>query len=61
MYQVVIERFDEEFEIMEECLNLEDALESAKKIPREDYKSLRIDKIDEKGNLVKVIILQINN
>lgn len=54
MFVVIIENHDEEFEIIEdEILNLSTAIEIAKKIPIETYKTIEIDLIDPNGRVLK--------
>lgn len=58
-YQVVIEDWEEEFEIIEETNDLEKAISFIKQVPIETYKTIRIDELDENDKLIKVIEIEV--
>ena len=59
-YQVVIENFDEDFELIEEIEDLEKAIEFVKKYPREKYKAIMLYKVDTKtGKHIKEIEIEV--
>ena len=58
-YQVVIENFDEEFELIEELDKLDEAVEFVKHYPREKYKAIMIYLIDENGRRIKEIEIEV--
>ena len=54
MFVVIIENYDEEFEIIEDEISyLSTAIEIAKKVPIETYKAIEIDLIDPNGRVLK--------
>lgn len=55
VYRIMIENFDEEFEIIDETTFLEDAMLIAKNYGKEKYKVIWIEELDKYGNLVKEI------
>lgn len=55
VYRIMIENFNEEFEIIDETTFLEDAMFIAKNYGRERYKAIWIEELDKDGNLVKEI------
>ena len=55
VYRIMIENFDEEFEIIDETTFLEDAMLIAKNYGREKYKVIWIEELDKYGNVVKEI------
>ena len=55
VYRIMIENFNEEFEIIDETTFLEDAMLIAKNYGREHYKVIWIEELDKDGNLVKEI------
>ena len=59
MFEVVIENINEEFEVIYETERLDDAIEFAKKTPKETYKSIRIDMIGKDDKLIKIIELEL--
>lgn len=59
MFKVVIENNNEEFEIIGETPRLDEAIEIAKQEPKENYKSIRIDLVDENERIIKVIELEL--
>lgn len=58
-YEIEIERFDEEFEIIDEVDTLEEARLIAYQVPIESYKAIGINKINEKGRLVDTYLVDI--
>ena len=56
-YEVVIEDWEDEFEIIEETDDIEKAIEFIKQVPAETYKTIRIDELDE--NRIKACIIYI--
>jgi len=58
-YEVEVERINEEIEIIAETNDLEEAIEIAKKTPRENYKAIGINVIDPDGRLIKKIELEV--
>lgn len=55
IYQIMIERLDEEYELVEEFENLEEAIKFAKTYGREHYRCIWIEEVDKKGNYIKTI------
>ena len=55
VYRIMIENFNEDFEIIDETTFLEDAMLIAKHIGRENYKAIWIEELDKYGNVVKEI------
>lgn len=55
VYRIIIENFDEDFEIIDETTFLEDAMLIAKNYGREHYKVIWIEELDKDGNIVKEI------
>lgn len=58
-YEIEIEKFDEEFEIIDEVDTLEEARLIAYQVPRETYKAIGINKINEDGRLVDTYLVDI--
>ena len=58
-YEIEIEKFDEEFEIIDEVNTLEEARLIAYQVPRETYKAIGINKINEDGRLVDTYLVDI--
>ena len=58
-YEIVIEKMDEEFEIIEQTNSLEKAIEIVKKIPKENYKAIFINQIGEDDRLLKQIEIEV--
>lgn len=58
-YEIEIERFDEEFEIIDEVDTLAEARLIAYQVPRETYKAIGINKINEDGRLVDTYLVDI--
>ena len=52
-YEIVIEDFDEEFETIDIVDTLEEARLIAYQVPRETYKAIGINKINENGKLIE--------
>lgn len=52
IYQVMIEKMDEEFYIVEEFDNLEEAEKFAENYGREHYKAIWIEKTNEAGDFI---------
>lgn len=42
IYQIVIENWNEEFEIVDEVINMDEAIQIAKNYPIEKYKSIMV-------------------
>ena len=55
VYRIMIENFNEEFEIIDETTFLEDAMLIAKSIGKERYKTIWIEELDKNGNKVRDI------
>lgn len=55
VYRIMIENFNEDFEIIDETTFLEDAMLIAKNYGREHYKVIWIEELDKDGNIVKEI------
>lgn len=55
IYQIIIERLDEEYEVVEEIENLEEAIKFAEDYGREHYRCIWIEEVDKKGNYIKTI------
>lgn len=55
VYQIMIENHDEDFEIIEEFENLEEAIKFAETYGREHYRAIWIEEVDKKGNYIKTI------
>ena len=55
IYQVMIENHDEDFELIEEFKNLEEAIKFAENYGREHYKCIWIEELDENGKSIKTI------
>lgn len=55
VYRIMIENFDEDFEIIDETTFLEDAMLIAKSYGREKYKVIWIEELDKYGNKVRDI------
>lgn len=53
-FEIIIELFDEEFEVIDETDDLNEAMNIAKKYPKEKYKSIMIHEIDYDGGIMKV-------
>ena len=58
-YEIVIETFDEEFEVIEQTNSLEKAIEIVKKTPKEKYKAIFINQIGEDDRLDKQIEIEV--
>ena len=58
-YEIEIEDFDEEFEIIDEVDTLEEARLIAYQVPVESYKAIGINKINEDGRLVDTYLVDI--
>ena len=58
-YEIEIEDFDEEFEIIDEVDTLEEARLIAYQVPIETYKAIGINKINEDGRLVDTYLVDI--
>lgn len=52
-YQIQIEKWNEEFELIEETETLEEAINIAKNIPIEKYKTIMIFKVDYNGTIMQ--------
>lgn len=55
VYRIMIENFDEDFEIIDETTFLEDAMLIAKSYGREHYRAIWIEELDKYGNKVRDI------
>lgn len=53
-FEIIIETFNEEFEVIDETETLEEAMKIAKEYPIEKYKSIFIHQIDYDGGVMKV-------
>jgi hypothetical protein len=58
-YQVEIETWQEDFELIEETKTLEEAIEIAKKVPKESYKAIMIYKVDYDGTIHEIMEVEI--
>jgi hypothetical protein len=58
-YEIEIERIDEEFETIDIVDTLEQARFIAYQVPRETYKSIGINKINEDGRIIDTYIVDI--
>lgn len=58
-YEVVIEDWEDEFEVLEETDDIEKAIEFIKQVPVETYKTIRIDELDENDKLIKIIEVEV--
>lgn len=57
-YEIEIEKFDEEFEIIDEVNTLEEAKKIAKDVSRETYKAISINELDKNERVIKVHCLE---
>lgn len=55
IYQVIIENHDEDFEIIEEFENLEDAKKFAENYGREHYRAIWIEELDREYNFIREV------
>ena len=58
-YEIEIERIDEEFETIDTVDTLEQARFIAYQVPRETYKAIGINKINEDGRIIDTYIVDI--
>ena len=58
-YEIEIERIDEEFEIIDEVDTLAKARLIAYQVPRETYKAIGINKLNEDGRIVDTYLVDI--